>query len=171
MSKEIDRKDIKVGDTITVSKTVKVLSVRDGNEGRVVVTPTASSGFKTAFLIADGERVELDKRPELTIPRDALIVTWVADDIRWFASRDRIEDPFVSDGTEVSIMSLPEWITGGEYGEYKSGSFRVLTTAPPVGGLASGGYVFPNAAISLASAAEAFSRVSNPTWASRLSSR
>lgn len=150
INEDIAHRDIKVGDTIVVSRKVTVKSVREttihagvGKDRKpitIVGTDTDTIG------IAETESVTLlerDKEPLVTIPLDAIIITWRDDyGYDYIARRDKVSDEWVtsSDGpnTTYTTDALVKAIEDDDFDGYQEGSFEVLRRKPH---FATGGYV------------------------------
>ncbi|AXC37882.1 hypothetical protein SEA_JACKO_22 [Microbacterium phage Jacko] len=146
MGTQISNKDIRPGDTITVSRKLKVSSVRDygGSSAKnaVVVSGVGENGTSgVTILVAEYENVELiDRKIEIPNPETALFVWWQDEVGNDYYARKADKGNWVTDSgaSYTSTHDLIEDITEGGYHDYKQGSLQVIKRNPS---LASGGYV------------------------------
>lgn len=150
LNKSIKRTDIKVGDTIAVTRKVTVKAVRETNlyagrdAGHKPVTIVATDA--DTLVVTDTESVTLverDKDPLLSIPAEAIIVTWRdADGYDHIARRGSATEAWVTShfGPDATYTSseLAKAIEDGELDGYKEGSFEVLKSKSK---FSTGGYV------------------------------
>ncbi|QDH48030.1 hypothetical protein LUPINE_22 [Microbacterium phage Lupine] len=153
----ISRHDVKVGDTIRISREATVTNIRETTLGThkraIIATVTSGDGINAnteTLALTDKETVTLLERDQsLDFGGGALIVTWgVVDDAQsdlketYFAMRLQDEANWVaSDGDEYrNDEALEEAILDGEFGEYVDGTFKVIEPKPKPK-FASGGFV------------------------------
>lgn len=167
MGKTIKRADIKVGDTIAVSRTVTVESVRHENDRERPLSIIYPKGAST-FALTDDQAVELVESG-VAIPLGAILIQWKHGPTagRVFAYRDSVDHKWRDTYLEENWTTdeLEEAIRANEgFLEYTPGSLQIvrstLTPRLASGGITlsasdkatlgrAGGYVLGNAVVAV----------------------
>lgn len=142
LNQNIERTEIKVGDTIVVSRKMTVKNVRYTTIHAGVGKPrrpiTIVTSEDNTIGVTDDESVTLmerDKEPLFIIPAAAIIVTWRDDDgYDYIARRNDVSDEWVTSSngpnTTYTTDALVRAIEEGDFDGYQEGSFEVLKRAP-----------------------------------------
>lgn len=139
MGTKISNKDIQPGDTIIVSRKLKVKGVRDYGGASIknaVVVNGVGEGSTSGvtILIAEDEGVELiDREIEIPDPETALFVWWQDSLGNDYYARKTDEGGWIADSGEEysSTHDLIDDIADGGYSNYKQGSLQVIKRKAP----------------------------------------
>lgn len=152
MSKQIPIEDIKVGDTITITRQVVVdkvhlVNLQRGQKAAIVTPkPDIPGEFPGTIAATRSETVTLDKRPKekVIIPESAEVIAWEDEDNYRYGAHKVGPGQWAIFGEDIdetrSTTDLQDEINDeyGDFDTYREGSFTVIKRKPD---FATGGYV------------------------------